>query len=48
MLDPARFLSATGLEWQAALKRPKIDLLADTDNLLMTEKGIRGGIYHCI
>ena len=52
-LDPARFLSAPGLEWQAALKGPltaalKLDLLTDIDMLLMVEKGIRGGISHSI
>ena len=45
-LDPAKFLSALGLGWQAALKnvKVKLDLLTDTDMLLMVEKGIRGGI----
>ena len=45
-LDPARFLSTPGLEWQTALKRTKVklDLLTDIDMLLMVEKGIRGGI----
>ena len=44
--DPAKFLSALGLAWQAALKnvKVKLDLLIDTDMLLMVEKGIRGGI----
>ena len=42
-LDPAKFLSAPGLAWQAAL-----DLLTDIDMLLMVEKGIRGGICHSI
>ena len=46
-LDPARFLSTPGLEWQTALKRTKVklDLLTDIDMLLMVEKGIRGGIW---
>ena len=43
--DPAKFLSAPGLAWQAALKMTTeiLDLLM----LLMVEKGIRGrkGIY---
>ena len=45
-LDPAHFLSALGLAWQAALKMTKVksDLLTDIDTLLMVEKGIRGGI----
>ena len=49
-LDPAKFLSATGLAWQAALKKTKVklDLLTDIDMLLMVEKGIRGGICQAI
>ena len=49
-LDPAHFLSAPGLDWQAALKQTKVklDLLTDINMLLMVEKGIRGGIYHSI
>ena len=49
-LDPAKFLSAPGLAWQAALKRTrvKLDLLTDIDVLLMVEKRIRGGICHSI
>ena len=45
-LDPAKFLSAPGLAWQAALKKTKVklDLLTDIDMLLMIEKGIGGGI----
>ena len=43
-------ISAPGLAWQAALKNTKVklDLLTDTDMLLMVEKGIRGGICHTI
>ena len=39
-LDPAKFLSAPGLAWQAALKKTKVklDLLTDIDMLLMVEK----------
>ena len=39
-LDPAKFLSPPGLAWQAVLKitKAKIDLLSDTDILLMVEK----------
>ena len=39
-LDPAKFLSAPGLAWQAALKKSKVklDLLTDIDTLLMVEK----------
>ena len=49
-LDPAKFCSAPGLAWQAALKKTKVklDLLTDIDMLLMVEKGIRGGICHSI
>ena len=49
-LDTAKFLSAPGLRWQAALKKTKVklDLLTDIDMLLMVEKGIRGGICHSI
>ena len=49
-LDPAHFLSAPGLAWQACLKKTgvKLELLTDINMLLMVEKGIRGGIYHAI
>ena len=49
-LDPAYFLSAPGLAWQACLKKTdvKLELLSDVHMLLMVEKGIRGGIYHAI
>ena len=45
-LDPAHFLSAPGLAWQACLKKTevKLELLTDNDMLLMFEKGIRGGM----
>ena len=42
--DPANFLSAPGLAWQATLKKMKIKLYLLADMLLMVEKGIRGGI----
>ena len=49
-LDPAKFLSAPGLAWQAASKKAevKLELLTDIDILLMVEKAIRGGICHAI
>ena len=45
-LDPARYFSASGLAWDAALKITKVqlELLSDPDMLLMMESGIRGGI----
>ena len=49
-LDPAKFLSAPVLAWQAASKKTKVklDLLSDIDLLIMVEKCIRGGICHSI
>ena len=49
-LDPAHFLSAAGLAWQACLKKTdvRLELLTDVDMLLMVEKVIRGGICHAI
>ena len=49
-LDPAHFLSAPGLAWQACLKKTegKLEFLTKNDMLLMVEKGIRGGICHAI
>ena len=45
-LDPAHFLSAPGLAWQACLKNTQVELelLTDNDMLLMFEEGIRGGM----
>ena len=39
-LDPARFLTAPCLAWQASLKmtKAKLDLLTDADMLLMARK----------
>ena len=47
-LDLAKFLSAPWLAWQADLKETEVnlDLLTDTNLLLMIEKGIRGEICH--
>ena len=41
-IDPAHFLSAPGLAWQAALKKfkVKLNLLTDIDMLLMVGNGI--------
>ena len=49
-LDPANFLSALGLAWQACLKKTKVDLelLTNFDMLLMVQKGIRDGIFQAI
>ena len=49
-LDPAPFLSALRLAWQACLKKTKVKLesLTDIDMLLMVEKRIRGGICQAI
>ena len=49
-LDPAHFLSASGLAWEACLKKTKIrlELLTYIDMLLMVEKGIRGGMCHAV
>ena len=48
--DPAKFLSAPGLAWQAPLKKKevKLKLLTDIDMLLMVAKGIREGICHAV
>ena len=47
-LDPAHFLSAPELVWQAALKKTTVnlDLLTDINMSLLVEKGVRGGICH--
>ena len=41
-IDPAKFISASGLAWQVPSKRNKVklDLSTDSDILLMVEKGI--------
>ena len=45
-LDPADFLSAPGLAWQACFKKTNVELelLTDNDTLTMFEEGIRGGV----
>ena len=49
-LDPAHFLSAPGLAWQACLKKTgvELELLTDNDMLIVVEKGIRGGICQAV
>ena len=49
-LDPADFLSAPGLTWQACLKKTdvELELLTNFDMLLMVEKGVQGRISHAI
>ena len=49
-LDPAHFLSAPGLAWQACLKKTgvELELLTDNDMLAMVEKGIRGGMCNAV
>ena len=49
-LDPALFLSASGLPWQACLKKSNVELelMSDVDMLLMIEKSIRGGITQSV
>ena len=44
-LDPVRFVSAPNLVWQACLRKTgiELELITDVDQLLMLEKGIRGG-----
>ena len=45
-LDPSNFVSTPSLALEAMLKRTKvqIELITDIDMVLMTEKGIRGGL----
>ena len=46
-LDPAHFLSAPGLAWQACLKKTeiKLELLTDIDMLLMVEKELEAEYF---
>ena len=48
--DPEKLFSAPGLACQTALNKTevKLDLLTDTNMLLMVEKDIQGGICHFI
>ena len=49
-LDPVHFLSASGLAWEACLKKTgiRLELLNNIDMLVMVAKGIRGGICYAI
>ena len=49
-IDLARFFSAPELAWQVALQKTKVklDLLTDTNMLLVVGKSKRGGICHSI
>ena len=49
-VDPARFISASGLAWQVALKKTviELDLLTDINMLLMVEKSFIGGIFNAV
>ena len=47
-LDPAHYISAPGLSWDAMLKRTgvKLDLLSDVNMYQFIEKGMRGGVSY--
>ena len=49
-LDPSHLLSASGLVWQACLKKTevKLELLTDINMLLMIEDEIRGGMCQSV
>ena len=49
-LDPGKLLLALELAWQAVFKKAevKLELLTDTDMLLIVEKVIREGICNTI
>ena len=47
-LDPAHYYTSPGLAWDVCLKETgqELQLLHDYDQLMMFERGIRGGITH--
>ena len=49
-LDPAYFLQASALAWQACLKKieVKLELLTNANMLLMVENDLRGGTRHAV
>ena len=49
-LDPEKSFLVHELTWQASFRKTKVklDLLSDTDMLLMVENGITRGIYHSV
>ena len=49
-LDPVHFYTSSGLAWKDRLKCTgiKLELLTDSDMLLMFEQGIRGGITQAV
>ena len=49
-LDPAHFLAAPGLAWQAYLKKAdaELELQTNFNMLLMVEEGIRSRMYHAV
>ena len=49
-LNPAHFLLAPGLTWQACVKKTEVELelITNAGMLFMIEKRIRGGICHVI
>ena len=49
-LDPAHFYTSLGLAWQACLKKTgvNLELLTDSDILLMFKQGTQGGITQAV
>ena len=49
-LDPAHFVSAPGLAWQACLKKTgvELELLTDNDMLAMVKNGTRGEMGNAV